>query len=135
MLPTRPSTRRSPAQVLTSVVTCAILSPMGAPDPTQQVVDNPAEGRFEIWVDGALGELTYRKVGKRLVLIHTGVADELEGRGIGGQLVRFALEEAAAGGFTLVPRCPFARSWLERHPDDAARVAIDWPTPESGDPA
>jgi predicted GNAT family acetyltransferase len=108
---------------------------MGAPAPTPQVVDNPAEGRFEVWVDGALGELTYRKVGKRLVLIHTGVADELEGRGIGGQLVRFALEQAERGDFTLVPRCPFARSWLERHPDEAARVTIDWPAPASEDTA
>jgi len=26
----------------------------------------------------------------------------------------------------VVPLCPFARSWLERHPDVAARAAIDW---------
>jgi len=25
-----------------------------------------------------------------------------------------------------VPLCPFARSWLERHPDEASAVPIDW---------
>jgi uncharacterized protein len=123
MLPTG----RGPTPGLTAPAPCAILTPMDAPDQTAQVVDNPAAGRFEVRVDGALGELTYRRVGKRLVLIHTGVADELEGRGIGGRLVRFALEQAIAGELTIVPRCPFARRWLERHPEAAAQVTIDWP--------
>jgi hypothetical protein len=25
-----------------------------------------------------------------------------------------------------VPLCPFARSWLQRHPDSASRVTVDW---------
>jgi hypothetical protein len=25
-----------------------------------------------------------------------------------------------------VPLCPFARGWLERHPDVAARATVDW---------
>ena len=61
------------------------------------------------------------------MLVHTGVPDELGGRGLGGVLVRAALERAVAESLTLVPECPFARSWLEKHPDDAARVTIDWP--------
>lgn len=27
------------------------------------------------------------------------------------------------------PDCPYARTWLERHPDVAARVTIDWTSP------
>jgi predicted GNAT family acetyltransferase len=65
------------------------------------------------------------------VLIHTETPDELEGRGIGSALVRAALDAAAAAGLTLVPRCPFAREWLERHPEEAARVQIDWPSREA----
>jgi predicted GNAT family acetyltransferase len=87
---------------------------------------NEAEGRFELVEDGELAELTFRRVGSRLVLIHTGVPDALEGRGIGGRLVRAAVDHAIAEGLTIVPRCPFARSWLERHPDVAATASIDW---------
>jgi uncharacterized protein len=96
---------------------------------TDEVTDNQAESRFELRAGGSEAELAYRRNGKRLVLIHTGVPPELEGRGIGGRLVAAAVDRAAREGMTLVPLCPFARAWLERHADQAARVAIDWKEP------
>jgi uncharacterized protein len=90
------------------------------------VTDNQAESRFELWVDGRLAELPYRRNGKRLVLIHTEVPVELEGRGLGGALVTAAVDRAAREGMTVVPLCPFARDWLQRHPETAAKAAIDW---------
>jgi uncharacterized protein len=90
------------------------------------VTNNEAAGRFEVREDGRLAELTYRRNGKRLVLIHTEVPVELEGRGIGGRLVWAAVDHAAREGMTVVPLCPFARGWLERHPDVAARAPVDW---------
>jgi predicted GNAT family acetyltransferase len=94
-----------------------------------QVTDNADAHRFELTIDGHVAELVYRRHGDRLVLIHTGVPDELEGHGVGGRLVRAALDRAEGEGLTVVPECPFARAWLERHPDEAARVKIDWPPP------
>jgi uncharacterized protein len=96
-----------------------------------QVTDNPAQSRFEYTSEGSLAELVYHRRADRLVLIHTEVPDDLGGRGVGGMLVRAALDRAVAENLTVVPLCPFARSWLERHPDDAARVTIDWEA-ESG---
>jgi uncharacterized protein len=93
---------------------------------TTAVTNNEAASRFEVQEDGRLAELTYRRNGKRLVLIHTEVPIELEGRGIGGRLVSAAVDHAAREGMTVVPLCPFARSWLERHADVAARVPVDW---------
>ena len=90
------------------------------------VTDNQADSRFEISDGGYLAELRYHRSGKRLALIHTEVPVELEGRGIGGMLVIAAVDRAAREGLTIVPYCPFARSWLERHPDVADRAAIDW---------
>jgi predicted GNAT family acetyltransferase len=94
-------------------------------DPT--VTDHPDRHRFELEVDGIVAELVYRRRGDRLVLVHTGVPDELGGRGLGGLLVRAAVERGEAEGLTVVPECPYARAWLEKHPEEAARVAIDWP--------
>jgi uncharacterized protein len=91
-----------------------------------QVTDNQAEARFELDTDGHVAVLMYRRNGKRLVLIHTDVPVELEGRGIGGRLIEAAIDRAARDGLTIVPLCPFARSWLERHADQAARAPIDW---------
>lgn len=92
----------------------------------QQVTDNQAASRFELGADGSLAELLYRRVGNRLVLIHTEVPVELEGRGIGGALVTAAVDRAAREGLTLVPLCPFARGWLQRHPDVAKAATVDW---------
>jgi uncharacterized protein len=90
------------------------------------VIDNTDASRFELRADGQLAELVYRIRGDRLVLVHTEVPVELEGRGIGGRLVTAALDRAAREGLTLVPLCPFARGWLERHPEAASKVVIEW---------
>lgn len=93
---------------------------------SEEITDNAAQSRFELRADGSLAELVYRLNGRRLVLIHTDVPPELEGRGFGGRLVAAAVDRAAREDLTLVPLCPFARAWLERHPDESARVPIDW---------
>ena len=91
-----------------------------------QVTDNAPASRLELTVDGVTAELVYRRRADRLVIVHTGVPEALGGRGVGGQLVQAAVERAAADGLVVVPLCPFAASWLRRHPDVAATVAIDW---------
>jgi predicted GNAT family acetyltransferase len=96
-------------------------------EPTD-VRDNQAESRFELIEDGHLAELVYRTRADRLVLVHTEVPDELGGRGLGGVLVRAALARAARDGLTIVPLCPFARSWLEKHRDALGGVTVDWDT-------
>ncbi len=93
------------------------------------IVDVPDESRFVFRGPGAEAELQYHLNGSRLVLIHTEVPDALSGRGLGGRLVRAALDRAEREGLAVVPWCPFARRWLHEHPDEAGRVTIDWDTP------
>lgn len=92
-----------------------------------QVTHDPDHSRFEYRAGGFVAELLYRRHGERMVLLHTGVPGALEGQGVGGQLVRAAVGYAAREGLTVVPACPFARAWLDRHPDVAALVPIDAP--------
>jgi uncharacterized protein len=94
-----------------------------------RVIDNQAESRFEVTLDGTLAELVYRRRADRLVLMHTEVPDALGGHGVGGLLVHAAVDRAAREGLTVVPLCPFARSWLERHPQVAADATVDWGPP------
>lgn len=94
--------------------------------PPETVLDDAQNHRFVVRVDGSLAELVYRRNGKRLVLVHTEVSEALGGRGIGARLVTAAVEHAREEGLTLVPLCPYARHWLETHPDAATGVDIDW---------
>lgn len=92
-----------------------------------QVTHDPDRSRFEYRAGGSVAELVYRRHGQRMVLVHTGVPAALEGHGVGGELVRAAVGYAAGEGLTVVPACPFARTWLDEHPDVAALVPIDAP--------
>jgi predicted GNAT family acetyltransferase len=83
-----------------------------------------ARGRLEARADGELlGWLELERSPGRLVLVHTEVRPAAEGRGVGSALLRAALERARDDGDRVVPRCPFARTWIERHPGYADLVA------------
>ncbi len=98
-------------------------------DPAGAIVDNVSEHRFETRVDGHLAFLEYHQNGNRFVIVHTEVPDALSGRGIAGALIEKAIQTAADADLVVVPNCPFAHAWLERHPEVAGRVTIDWPEP------
>lgn len=74
--------------------------------------------------DHVAGELVWREShdGTAVVLVHTQVEDGFEGQGVGGALVRAAVDELAAAGRTARPDCPFAAAWLQRHPDHPVQV-------------
>ena len=59
------------------------------------------------------------------VFTHTEVFPAFEGRGVGTALARGALDDVRASGRTLVARCPFIRSYIERQPEYADLVDAD----------
>ncbi|MDX1621436.1 MAG: GNAT family N-acetyltransferase [Nitriliruptorales bacterium] len=83
------------------------------------------DGRYVLEEAPDEGFLKFEESDGRLILIHTQVADEREGQGVGSALVRFALDDAEERGLTVVPECNFVAGWLERHPDRAERIATE----------
>jgi uncharacterized protein len=102
---------------------------MTIPAADDAVVDDIAGSRFVLREGGTEAELLYVIEGDTMLLVHTEVPTAWGGRGIGGRLVRAALGKAQANNLTVVPWCPFARRWLQEHPEAAAVVTIDWKTP------
>lgn len=85
---------------------------------------NPARHRFEAELDGQVaGFITYRERDGVLELVHTEVDERFEGRGVGGQLAREALEDARRQGQKVLPSCSFVAGWLRRHPEYNDTVA------------
>ena len=87
------------------------------------VTDVPQAGRYEARDgDRVLGQANYQRQGDRVVFTHTEVDPAAEGSGVGGTLVRGALDDVRAHGRQAVPRCSFVRAWIDRHPDYADLV-------------
>jgi uncharacterized protein len=81
-----------------------------------QVVNNESESRFETELNGHRGILTYRLLGNTILLEHTQVPPEIEGRGVGSRLAQAALEFARLKRLRVAPICPFVADYLHKHP-------------------
>lgn len=88
-----------------------------------QVTNNEAKHRFEAEVNGYLAIAQYRRQGETIVFTHTEVPEELEGQGVGGKLVRGALEQVRAAGGRVIPACSFVAGFMDRHPEYQSLLA------------
>lgn len=77
------------------------------------------KGAFYIEENGEwVAELTYRKEGKRKIVIdHTEVSESLQGKGIGEDLVNEAIKYARKNNLLIKPDCAFAKKILESSED------------------
>ena len=91
-----------------------------------RVIDNPAEQRVELTVDGrAAGRVEYDVQDGTMLITYVFVEPRHEGHGYGSELTRAALEAARERGLMVVPLCSFARSYLRRNPEWADLVPIE----------
>jgi predicted GNAT family acetyltransferase len=83
------------------------------------VRDNPERRRFELESGGEIAFANYRRDGGVVSIMHTEVPRHLNGRGIGTELVRGALDLIRAEGAKVAPLCPFVSYFLREHPEYA----------------
>ncbi|MCZ7375906.1 GNAT family N-acetyltransferase [Micromonospora sp. WMMC250] len=80
--------------------------------------DNPARHRYEITVDDQLaGFAVYYAEGQSIAFIHTEIAPEYEGRGLGSTLARHSLDDIRSRGLGVLPLCPFYARFIGKHPE------------------
>ena len=84
-----------------------------------EVTHNPAESRFETWIDGYLSKLDYILDGKNFVITHVGVYPELRGQGIAGRITQVSLEYAKEHDLRVIPMCGYAAAYIRKHPEYA----------------
>ncbi|MEC7764476.1 MAG: GNAT family N-acetyltransferase [Pseudomonadota bacterium] len=76
------------------------------------------KGRFVAVVDGHEAELTYSRASDTLIIAdHTGVPEELKGKGVGQALVEALIADARENGYRIIPLCPFVKAQYARHPE------------------
>ena len=84
---------------------------------TVVVTQNEAAHRFEARLGEATAFTEYRLRDGVIILPHTVVPEEFEGRGVGGELAKAALTFAREEGLAVVPTCPFIAGYITRHPE------------------
>jgi uncharacterized protein len=80
-----------------------------------EVVNNPAQHRYELVVEGHLAATYYKVSDGVITFIHTEVPPELGGKGVGSQLIKGALDQVRAEGLKVIPECPFVKAYIDKH--------------------
>lgn len=81
------------------------------------VVNNTEAGRFEVRLGEAVAFTEYRKLANGVLFPHTEVPSAFEGRGVGGKIVRAALDWARSEGQKVMPTCTFVAGYITKHPE------------------
>ena len=80
-----------------------------------KVIDNLEQRRYELQTDAGLAFINYRRSANVVSMTHAEVPTELQGRGVGSELVKGALELVRAQQLKVVPLCPFVAIYIQRH--------------------
>ncbi|MDR1393054.1 MAG: N-acetyltransferase [Bifidobacteriaceae bacterium] len=88
-------------------------------DTPQLTVRNDQEAdQYELLADGVRVGLAHYQAGPTAIAFdHTEIAPEVEGHGLGGFLVKAALDDVRARGLAALPYCSFVRHFIETHPE------------------
>ena len=81
------------------------------------LVNDAAARRYRLLLDGQdVGFADYDPIGELAILIkHTEIRPEFEGKGYGSELVRRILDDIRQQGKTVIPICPYALNFIRRH--------------------
>ena len=83
---------------------------------SHDIRNNEQQSQFETTVDGHVAYAAYDlEDPDRIVFTHTIVPDELSGRGIAGEVVKYGLEHARAKNLKVVPQCSYVAAYIKRH--------------------
>jgi predicted GNAT family acetyltransferase len=82
-----------------------------------RVIQNAEKNQFEVEGTDGMATLTYREMPDRITLLHTEVAPELAGKGLGGVLARGALDYARSTKRKVLVTCKFVKTFIARHPE------------------
>ncbi len=108
-----------------------------------QINHDSSAKRLSAQLEGHTGTLDYSLNGTIMSITHTRVPSEIGGRGVAAELMRSALELAAANAWTVNPVCSYAVAYMKRHPSAGANEhleklldeALDESFPASDSPA
>ncbi|HEY3748724.1 MAG TPA: GNAT family N-acetyltransferase [Pseudonocardiaceae bacterium] len=86
---------------------------------------NTEASRYEALLgDQVVGVVMYQRQGDRMIFEHTIVQPEFRGRGVAGQLVKAALDDVAANGWTMTNYCGYITDFIAHNPGYASLADV-----------
>jgi predicted GNAT family acetyltransferase len=86
--------------------------------PNLTVQNNREAGQYELLAgDQVIGLAQYQLGPASVAFVHTEIAPEVGGQGLGSVLVQAALDDVRAQGLAALPYCTFVRHFMETHPE------------------
>jgi predicted GNAT family acetyltransferase len=96
-----------------------------ARDAAAEVVvrDNPERHKYEARIGANIaGFADYHRQPGLVTVLHTEVDPQFEGQGVGSALIRSMLDDIRENEARVLAVCPFAKAYLQRHPEYAGLV-------------
>ena len=84
---------------------------------TDQILDNAADSRYEMKLEGGTAFIDYKASGNVRTLTHAEVPVALRGGGVAARLTGGALQLVRSQGIKVIPRCPYIVTFMQRHPE------------------
>ncbi|MBC7798941.1 MAG: N-acetyltransferase [Pyrinomonadaceae bacterium] len=83
--------------------------------PVISVFQDKKAGRFQTEIDKETAFIEYEEQNGVVVMTHTEVPANFEGKGIGSELVKKSLEMVRSEGKKVNPLCPFIAAYIRKH--------------------
>ncbi len=82
-------------------------------------LDEKKQGAFNLYVDNKkLGEMIVRVRPHLLIVYHTGVEPEAEGKGYAKKLLKEMTSYVRTNNLMVLPVCPYVSSQFKKYPDE-----------------
>lgn len=82
-----------------------------------ELVNNEVAKRFEMSVGEHKAIIEYKQNPHTMVLLHTEVPQQLEGKGAATAIIEKVLKLVETNQQKLIPVCPFVVAYVKRHPE------------------
>jgi hypothetical protein len=91
-----------------------------------EVTRNDDALEYDVELNGTpAGLIRFTRDDNVITMVHTEIDPQFEGQGVGGELVKRALDDVRARGERVIPLCPFVSAYIDNHAEYADLVSDD----------
>jgi len=83
----------------------------------------PEQSRFELDLGDKAAYADYHLSGNTMTIFHVYTPPEYRGKGIAAIVTKYALDYVKEHNLKVIPQCPYARNYINKHPEYQSLLA------------